>query len=192
MRQSGQKVHGPYQHGNKWRLLVRDADGGQEAVSFPTEAAANAHKRNLLKQIAGRTVSGAVQEFVVEKRETGLRSGTVKRAEFHLRAFFQLDAEVDGVSMPYANTGGMIEDLKPQTCEQLYRAMVKTCAVDTHRNALAEVKAFAAWCVKQGWIATSPLADVKPIGQRNPGQEAAADRRGAQARRPVHPRGERG
>ena len=27
MRQSGQKVHGPYRHRNKWRLLVRNADG---------------------------------------------------------------------------------------------------------------------------------------------------------------------
>jgi integrase len=171
MRQTGQKVHGPYQHGNKWRLLVRDADGSQEALSFPTEAAANAHKRSLLKQIAGRTVSDAVQEFVVEKREIGLRSGTVKRAEFHLRAFFQLDGEVDGVNMPYAETGGMLEDLQPKACEQLYTAMVKTCAVDTHRNALAEAKAFGAWCVKQGWIATNPLAEIKAVGQRNRGKK---------------------
>jgi integrase len=171
MRQSGQKVHGPYRHGIKWRLLVRDADGGQEALSFPTEAAANAHKRNLLKQIAGRTVSEAVQEFVVEKREIGLRSGTVKRAEFHLRAFFQLDGEVNGVSMPYAETGGMPEDLQPKTCEQLYTAMVKTCAVDTHRNALAEAKAFGAWCVKQGWIAANPLAEITAVGQRNRGKK---------------------
>ena len=35
-------------------------------------------------------MSDAVQEFVVAKREHGLRSGTVTRAEFHLRAFFQL------------------------------------------------------------------------------------------------------
>jgi integrase len=85
-----------------------------------------------------------LQEFVVEKRELGLRTGTVKRAKFHLRAFFQLDGEVDGENMPYANTGGMVEVLQPRIAEER--------------------------CVKQGWIATSPLADVRPIGQRNRGK----------------------
>jgi hypothetical protein len=67
-----------------------------------------------------------------------------------LRAFFQLDREVDGRTMPYAETGGRLEDLQPRACEQLYRAMVKTCAVNTHRNTLAEAKTFGGWCVKQG------------------------------------------
>ena len=56
MRQSGQRVHGPYQHRNKWRLVVRGADGSQEFVSFSTEAAARAHKTKLLEEITGRTV----------------------------------------------------------------------------------------------------------------------------------------
>jgi len=73
--------------------------------------------------------------------------------------------------MPYAETAGILDDLLPRTCEQLYSAMVKTCAVDTHRNALAEAKAFGAWCVKQGWIATSPLAEIKAVGQRNRGKK---------------------
>ena len=38
---------------------------------------------------------------------------------------------VDGVNLPYAETGGMLEDLQPRSCEQLYKAMVTTCAVDT-------------------------------------------------------------
>jgi hypothetical protein len=67
--------------------------------------------------------------------------------------------------MPYAEPGGLVEELQPRTCEQLYRALVKTCAVDTHRNALAVAKAFGAWCVKQGWVATSPLAEVAGVGQ---------------------------
>jgi integrase len=73
--------------------------------------------------------------------------------------------------MPYAEPGGLLEDLQPRTCEQLYRELVKTCAVDTHRNALAVAKAFAAWCVKQGWLATSPLAEVAGVGQRNRGKK---------------------
>jgi integrase len=170
-QQNGEKVHGPYQHFNRWRIVHRRADGSQEVFSFATEAAARAHKNALIKQIEGRTVSDAVQEFVVAKRERGLRSGTVKRDEFHLRAFFQLDGEVDGIAMPYAESGGMLEDLRPRTCEELYRALTQRFAVDTHRNALATAKAFGVWCVKQGWIATSPLADVTAIGQRTRGKK---------------------
>jgi hypothetical protein len=85
-------------------------------VAFSTVAQARAYDTKLLKEIAGRTVSDAVQEFVVEQRESGLRSGTVKVAEFRLRAFFQLDAEVDGRTMPYAETGGLLESLQPQGC----------------------------------------------------------------------------
>ncbi len=171
MRQSGQRVHGPYQHRNKWRLVVRKADDSQEFVSFATEAQARAHKTALLKQIAGRTVSEAVQEFLVEQRERGLRSGTVKVTEFRLRAFFRLDGEVDGKTIPYAETGGLLEDLRPRACHDLYRALVKTCAVDTHRNVLANAKTFGDWCVKQGWIATNPLAEIEGVGQRNRGKK---------------------
>jgi hypothetical protein len=57
------------------------------------------------------TVSDAVQEHVVSLRERGLRSSTVSRAEDHLRAFFQLDGEVDGRSIPYARSGGLLEEL---------------------------------------------------------------------------------
>jgi site-specific recombinase XerC len=151
---------------------LQAADGSREYLGgFSTEAQGKARKAALLKEIAGRTVSEAVQEYVVDRRECGLRAGTVKVTEFRLRAFFQLDAEVDGSTMPYAETGGKIDDLRPKKCEELYREIVKTCAVDTHRNALSEAKTFGAWCVKKGWIATNPLADVTGVGQRNRGKK---------------------
>jgi integrase len=61
--------------------------------------------------------------------------------------------------------GGKLDDLRPKKCEELYREIVKTCAVDTHRNALAEAKTFGAW------IATNPLAEVTGVGQRNRGKK---------------------
>jgi integrase len=116
-------------------------------------------------------VSDAVQAHVVDMRERGLRTGTITRAEFHLRAFFQLDGESDGNTLPYALDGGLLEDLRPRRCEELYGALTKSVAVDTHRNGLNTVKSFGAWCVKQGWIRTSPIEGVKPIGQRNRGKK---------------------
>jgi hypothetical protein len=85
--------------------LVR-ATGNAASIEYP------ARSTSLLEEIAGRTVSDAVQELVVDKREGGLRSRTVKIAEFRLRALFQLDREVDGRNMPYAETGGLLENLR--------------------------------------------------------------------------------
>jgi integrase len=172
MRQSGETVHGPYQHRNKWRILLRGRGGSQEAFSFSTEAEARAHKAALLKQITGRTVSEAVQLHLVSMRDRGLRRSTVERAETHLRRFFQLDVEKDdGAVMPFAKPGGMLTDLRERRCAELYDAMTKQVAVDTHRNALAAAKSFGGWCVEQGWIRANPVESVKPTGQRNRGKK---------------------
>jgi hypothetical protein len=37
-----------------------------------------------------------------------------------------------------------------------------------HRNLLAPVKSFLAWCVERGWIAENPCAKVEGIGKRRP------------------------
>ena len=58
MRRNGERVHGPYQHFNKWRIVLRGPGGSQEAFSFSTEAEARAHKVVLLKRIAGRSEIG--------------------------------------------------------------------------------------------------------------------------------------
>jgi integrase len=125
----------------------------------------------LQKEIQGRPVSEAVQEQVVGMRERGLRGSTIARAEFHLRRFFELDAEANAKTIAFAHTGGLLEDLRPQRCQELYATLTKATAVDTHRNALAAAKMFGRWCVERGWIRTSPVEGVKPIGQRNRGKK---------------------
>ena len=171
MRQNGERVHGPYRHRNRWRIFLTGSGGSQEAVSFPTEADAKRYKAALQKEIQGRTVTDAVMEHIVAMRERGLRSSTVQRAETHLRRFFKLDAEDGERTIPFANSGGILEDLRPRHCEELYSKMTKDVAVDTHRNALAAAKTFGAWCVKQGWIRTNPVEDVEAFGQRNRGKK---------------------
>jgi integrase len=170
MRQSGERVHGPYPHHNRWRLVV-DKRGRRERLTFDTETQAKAKKEELLKEIAGRTVSDAVQAFVVNMRDRGLRVGTVDRAEAHLRCFFDLDTEIDGKPIRFARTGGFVEDLRPHRCEELYGALTKRVAVDTHRNGLATTKSFLKWCVKRGWIRSNPAEDITAIGQRNRGKK---------------------
>ena len=84
MRQTGERVHGPYPHHQRWRLFVDEAKG-RRILSFESEA--RRKKEQLLKEIEGRTVNEAVREHVAAMRERGLRSSTVDRAEAHLRRF---------------------------------------------------------------------------------------------------------
>lgn len=171
MRQNGERVHGPYLHGNRWRIVLKGGPGVRETFSFETEAEAKRQKRALEKEIAGRSVSDAVQEHVVAMRARGLRSSSIERAESHLRRFFQLDGEEDGAKVPFFHSGGLLEDLRLSRCEALYEKMTKEVSVDTHRNALAAAKTFGAWCVKQRWIQRNPVEEVEPIGQRNRGKK---------------------
>ena len=147
MRQNGERVHGPYRHFTRWRLVV-DRKGGREKLSFASEAEALRRKDELLKEFGGRTVSDSVRAHVAHLRERGLRDSTVDRAESHLRRYFALDAEVDGETVRFAHTGGLLDDLDAKRCEALYAALAKQVAVDTHRNALVAVKTFGKWCVK--------------------------------------------
>src|SRR5579862_5294671 len=155
MRQSGERVHGPYQHFTRWRLIV-DRNGKREKLSFGSEAEANNRKRELLKEIWGRSVSDAVRAHSAYLRERGLRSSSVERAEAHLRRFFELDTHSEGKVVRFANWGGFLEDLREKQCEALYAKLAKAVAVDTHRNALVRVKTFGKWCVKQGWLRKNP------------------------------------
>lgn len=170
MRQNGDRVHGPYRHHQRWRLIVDEAEG-RRVLSFESEGEALRRKAELLKEIEGRTVSDAVRAYLASLRERGLRSSTVERAEAHLRRYFALDEKLDGKVVAYAKTGGFLEDLRPKRCEELYATLSKQVAVDTHRNALVAASSFGKWCVKQGWLRANPAADVEPIGQRNRGKK---------------------
>lgn len=52
MRQSGERVHGPYPHYSRWRLIV-DRGGKREKLSFATEGEANRRKEEILKELQG-------------------------------------------------------------------------------------------------------------------------------------------
>jgi integrase len=102
--------------------------------------------------------------------ERGLRPSTVTRAEFHLRRFFELDDKEGDRTIPFGQPGGLLDDLRPSRCADLYAKLRGEVEVDTHRNALAAAKAFGAWCVEKKWLRENPVEGVKPIGERNRGK----------------------
>lgn len=160
MRDRKERAHGPYQHGRRFRVVIVGANGRKRYRSFEEEGLARAYVATFQTQTDSRTVKVAVDAFIVHHKERGLRFTTTTRMEYHLRKLLQLD-----------RFGGKpLRTMKPARGAELYAAMQKVAAVDTHRGALAVGRAWGRWCVKQGWIKVSPFAEVEGQGRRKKGK----------------------
>jgi len=160
----GERVHGPYSHRSKWRLIIRSADGKERKIAFGTREEAEQVRAELSKDVDPRTIDEAVSGYLDHLRATGVKATSVKTHWYRLRAFFALGTIE-------TNSGGPLTRLTPERAQAFYDALRETSAVDTHRNCLTLAKAFGAWCTKQGWLRANPLADIEPMGRRKRGKE---------------------
>lgn len=160
MRTRKEKVHGPYRHGNKWRVIVTRPDGQQTVESFEARAEAQRVAAAARSQIEGRTLMLAVETFASSQRERGLRTDSVKRTEGHLRNLLQLETE----------GGRLLVWLTARRATECYESAQVGKAVDTHRNALAAGNAFGNWCKRRGWLPSNPFEDVVGVGRRKRGR----------------------
>ena len=167
-----ERVHGPYKHGNRWRVVLVDASGNRTLAresedgptGFATQAAADAYCESFRAETAGRTIGSAVADYLEHCRRYGnrnrpLRESSVTTNRHKLEAFFQLpvaDRPLVALTAKYA--------------ARLYRDRVPLVKVDTHRGELAIANTFAKWCVQSGWLRANPFADVKPEGERSAGK----------------------
>ncbi len=63
-----------------------------------------------------------------------------------------------------------LSEFTVRRCENLYTRYSKTRKPATHHGALKETKAWAEWCVKQGWLKTNPCKTVENIGRKSRGK----------------------
>ena len=162
MRDFKERVHGPYRRGNKWRIIVVTSPDDRCVESFESESEATARISSFERDIATRTIGASVEAYLAaqERRVTEgeIRPSTIERDRYHLRSMLKLSE----------NSGLELRRLTPAFGERLYEA--RTGAVDTHRNGLNVVRAFGAWCVKQGWLRANPFESVKGRGRRKRGK----------------------
>jgi integrase len=173
MRDRRDRVHGPYERVNSkgtwWRVVAvsRVGEAERRVYSYKTEAEALEAKAHLERKAAeanqAHTVNSAVAAYLatLDGRVAAgeLRACTVERNGFHLRAMLKLGRHGERD----------LRVLTPGLGARLYEE--RTGAVDTHRNGLAVVKSFGAWCVVQGWLKANPFAEVKGKGRRKRGKE---------------------
>jgi len=157
--QRGERIHGPYEHGARWRVILVGADGSRRRRSFETRAAAVAYADAARGEAqGGKTVSEAIAAFVEHGRIKGLAPATLESYEDRLAALL---GDVAARPIRYLARRGA----------ELYTAAQAGRAPDTHRNALAVGTMFGRWLVKQRWLRADPFADVEPAGRRTIGAD---------------------
>jgi integrase len=163
------RVHGPYEHRRRFRIVVVDERGKTRAFLYETQKQAQQVKRSILRE-ANATVNKILSEafemyetFLLKEKQN--KPVSVDATVIRLRSFFP--------------DHGMAVKAVDVARAQAYYAKYRTTpgprtkkppAVDTHRNVLAEVKTFMGWCVKKKLTPTNPFVGVEGVGRRKHGK----------------------
>lgn len=149
-----ERIHGPYKHGARWRVVLVGADGSRRRRSFATRAAADAYLEVARGETqSGRTVSAAIDAFLEHKRAKGLAPATLESYE-------------DRLAVLLGNVGARPVRYLLGRAAELYTAAQAGRAADTHRNALVIGRQLGRWLVKHRWLRSDPFAEVEPVGRR--------------------------
>lgn len=157
MRQSSERVYGPYYEAdrNRWRVVFHRADGARQALFFESETAALKAATSARDQTDGRTVGDAVAAYLKSIPEAGRDTARHRLAGM--------------LSLP---EGVLLRDVTVRTAARLYRERSDKVKPATHHGELAVTKRAFAWAVDQGWIKENPFEGVVAIG--TPGKKKPA------------------
>ncbi len=160
----GERILGPYEQPNGWRIIEIAADGERKYSLFETEAKATRYKELLLAELAkgDHTTKTALEAYQKHLEAKGNKPDSVRQTVWAIGMFFPESL--------------VLRTLTHRRCEALYDALrLQTkkdgsprFSVDSHRGMLAQVRSFFAWCIERGWLTENPAAKVKGIGKRRP------------------------
>ena len=161
----GERVLGPYEQHNGWRIVEIGSKGSRKSYLYPNEESAQRHKEMLLSDLArdDQTTATALAKYREHLKSKGNKGDSVRQTCWGIELFFPEPIQ--------------LVSLTPKRCQALYdefraRPLERTKeppSVDTHRGILAQVRTFLSWCIDKGWIrGGNPAADVKGVGKRRP------------------------
>lgn len=163
-RDNAATVNGPYVYGKRFRVFVRRG-GKQFARTFASAEEAEKFKAEVLKQSTGVRVSDAIDAFIENLRNIGLKDTSWQTTKIRLRTLMasRLDRPVSSITAARA--------------QELYSMMVerptrrgKPPAVNYCKGALAEAGTWARWCVKKGHLKADPFKDVTDNRRKRKGK----------------------
>lgn len=164
-RSKGDRVHGPYPVGRRWRVVHVAATGKRTDRFFESRERADrfvAVLRDELVQAAQATLSHAFTAYERHLIAKGNKVKSYKETVRRLKVFF-----------PPKMHDLSLDLLTAKTAAACYQRLVdEEYSVDTHRNMLAEAKSFLRWCAApaQRWLPANVLEGVEGQGRRHHGK----------------------
>lgn len=154
-----ERVHGPYPHRSRWRVIGVRADGTRIRETFADYESARRWADEARAALGLRTAGQAVTEYLEHMRARGRRESTCTTAHYRLVAFLRL-----------AESDPLLSSLTPRAARTLYeRRVAEGVRADTHRGELALASTWGRWCVTRGYLSGDPFAQVEPVGARSAG-----------------------
>lgn len=160
----GERLLGPYEQHNGWRVIEVDAQGGRTSSLHETEAKAERYIELLAAELAkvDHTTATALEEYKRHLEAKGTQSQSIDVTEWAIDQFFPSALPLQLLSGK--RCAALYEDLRTRPSKRTKKPL----AADTHRNVLAQAKSFLEWCVGRGWMRENPLTGVAGIGKRRP------------------------
>lgn len=155
-----ERIHGPYKHRAKWRVIGVGADGSRIRQSFDSYEEARAFIQAAQAALGHRTIGSAVNAYLEHLRSKGRRPSTLATARYRLLGFFHL-----------TESDPLLASLTPAVARAIYARRVAETKANTHRAELILASAVMAYSVKQGWAAEDPFTGVEPEGVKAVGGE---------------------
>lgn len=172
-RKRREHVYGPYPEqlvgGLRYRVVYLDAAGGRSVESFAGEGASEqAEKRAayLRSLIQGRSVSDALDEYLADCKDRGLRARSLETTTIRLRSLL-------GINEKKGLNGGALSELRPAVAAKLFETWRAKPgrSVDYVRGTVGQARTWAKWCIEErGWIKVDPFAGLQPKGRRKRGK----------------------
>lgn len=161
-RQGHERVHGPYKHGRRWRVVVVGATGASEYHSFESEREAADFIAEAQAIIDSRTVAMAIDAYLAECPERGRKT-----------AWYRLRAVLGTADRPVTSlTAHVARKLYSDRASGWERRGTQWVQVNdsaqsgaTLHGELAVVNRWAEWCVARGWMRINPFAGIEPAGE---------------------------
>ena len=162
----GERVRGPYYKagGRKrpWRIRYYPPDDGAPVDRyFATKEQAEEFKAEVaeeLRENVERTIKEAVAAYWQYLAAKGNKKGSITRTKWSLGKFFDFEDETP------------LDMIRTRRLQRRYDELTGEVAVDSHRNALAELKTFYRWCVSKGLVKKNMAEPIEGMGRRNHGK----------------------
>jgi len=160
-----ERIHGPYKHGNKFRVIEVRGDGERSVVGFESEAQAYRYIEKARRIASGRSIGDAVTEYL-----DYLKLGTGPRGKVRRASTIKLEAWRLKAMLRLVESDRPVSALTRQVATKLLSQRQPEVKTDTLVGELAVVTRWASWCCAQGWLAVNPFTGLVAQGERSTGK----------------------